>query len=86
MFLHSSLGIQVNKFESWLLVKHKGILKQDYFYQCKGLLIRFYFELSIISLIDILSIYSISFPNLSQYYLPFYGIGDLHSGLIEVGR
>lgn len=47
MSLHGSLSIQIIKFENWHLEKPKGVLGEDYYYQCGSLLNRFYFELLI---------------------------------------
>lgn len=54
-----------NKFESWLLIKLKEILGENYCCQCGGLLIGLSFELLIIFLIDHLLVFSTSSSNLS---------------------
>lgn len=65
MSRHGDLDIQINKFENWFLIKPKGVLGEDYCYQCEGLLIEFYFKLSIVFSINCLPEFSISSPSLS---------------------
>lgn len=58
MSLHDGLGIQINKFKNWLLIKPNGVLKEIYHYKYEYLIIGFYFELPIVSPIDLLLVSS----------------------------
>lgn len=59
-------------------MKPKRVFREKCSYQYGDLKIEFYFEFSVISLINLLLLSSTSSSNLVQYCLPFYGIIDLH--------